>query len=107
MITVGMNYDVIEGKEGEFEKVFYKVLGIMESMPGHAESHLYKDVAKQQCYLIISEWSDEAAFDSFTNSDQFKNVVDWGKEKILSSRPKHEIYGKDSAATGGGCPVSH
>lgn len=94
MITVGMNYEIIEGKQDEFEKVFAKVLEIMQAMKGHGESQLYKDVAKPNSYLIISEWSDDAAFDAFTRSDQFKNVVDWGKEKILSSRPRHQIYGR-------------
>ncbi|MFQ5501209.1 MAG: antibiotic biosynthesis monooxygenase family protein [Phycisphaerae bacterium] len=107
MVTIGMNYDVIEGKAEEFEKVFYKVLGIMETMPGHGESRLYRDVSKPLSYLIVSQWSNEAAFDAFTQSEQFKNVVDWGKEKILSSRPKHEVYGREPAPKAGGCPVPH
>jgi heme-degrading monooxygenase HmoA len=104
MVTVGMNYDVIAGKEQEFEKVFGKVHEIMTSLPGHSRSNLYRNVAAPRSYLIVSEWTDRAAFDAFTRSDQFKNVVDWGKEKILSSRPRHEIYGSDQPASRG-CPV--
>lgn len=104
MITVGMNYDVVEGKESEFEKVFAKVLHIMNSMAGHAESHLYTDVFSPRSYLIVSEWTDTAAFDAFTKSEQFKNVVEWGKEKILSARPRHQIYGADSVDSHG-CPA--
>lgn len=107
MITVGMNYDVIEGKQDEFEKVFAKVLEVMNGMEGHGESHLYCDVANANAYLIISEWSDESAFDGFIKSDRFRNVVDWGKAEILAGRPKHEIYGRANAAGSlGGCPVS-
>ncbi len=105
MITVGMNYKVIEGKGPEFEKVFSKVLEIMQAMAGHSESHLYKDVAEPGSYLIVSEWSDQGAFQTFTESDRFKGVVDWGKEKILSARPKHEIYGVGSFG-GASCPAS-
>ncbi|MCH8966891.1 MAG: antibiotic biosynthesis monooxygenase [Planctomycetes bacterium] len=110
MITVGMNYKVIDGKGPEFEKVFNKVLEIMQAMAGHSESHLYKDTADSNAYLIVSEWSDQAAFEAFTDSDQFKSVVTWGKEKILSARPKHEIYGVGSlggagSAAGASCPA--
>ena len=46
----------------------------------------------------------QAAFQTFTESDQFKGVVDWGKEKILAARPKHEIYGVGSFG-GASCPA--
>ena len=54
MITVGMNYKVIDGKGPEFEKVFNKVLEIMQAMAGHSESHLYQDTADSNAYLIVS-----------------------------------------------------
>ncbi len=92
MITVGMNYEVLEGKEEVFEKAFNNVLGVMEEMAGHAESHLYKDVNAPRSYLIVSEWNDRTAFESFIRSEQFAKVTNWGKEQILAGRPKHEIY---------------
>ena len=93
MITVGMNYKIIPGKDEEFTAVFSKVMQIMNLMPGHGETHLFRDVYSEHDYLIISEWTDEAAFNSFIQSDRFKNVTDWGKKEVLASRPKHEIYG--------------
>lgn len=93
MVTIGMNYDVLEGKAEKFESVFKSVLDIMNGMEGHAKSSLYKDLFKPNAYLIVSEWSDEGAFRAFTASDQFKKVVDWGKEQILAGRPSHEVYG--------------
>lgn len=109
MITVGMNYDVLEGKETQFEQVFNKVLGVMQRMPGHSNSRLYRDVNAPRSYLIISEWSDSAAFESFIASEQFRNVANWGREQILASRPKHEIYGMPPKAppSPGACPVAH
>jgi len=109
MVTVGMNYMILEGKEKAFETVFYKVLDIMEAMEGHKKSHLFHDARNSQHYLIVSEWHSKDAFDTFTQSDKFKSVVDWGKEQILASRPHHEIYGggDTTAPAEAGCPVPH
>ena len=93
MITVGMNYEILEGKEALFEKAFQSVLQVMQGMPGHQHSFLYTDVHKPGSYLILSEWSDRTAFDAFIRSERFAKVVTWGKEQILASRPRHQIYG--------------
>jgi heme-degrading monooxygenase HmoA len=92
MITVGMNYRVLPGKEETFEKAFRNVLGVMGEMEGHTESHLWRDVDEPGSYLITSDWSDREAFDAFLSSDRFRKVADWGSEQILAGRPKHEIY---------------
>lgn len=94
MITVGMNYKVIEGKNKPFESMFAKVLEVMGDMEGHGQSHLYVDVSDPNAYLIVSEWTSDKAFDDFIHSDQFKTVTNWGKDQILAGRPKHEIYGR-------------
>ena len=106
MVTVGMNYEILAGKEAKFEQVFESVVELMKTLPGHEETYLYKGVKNSQMYLVISQWSDRASFDAFTKSERFAKVVDWGKEEILASRPKHEVYGDeggDSAAAG--CPT--
>jgi heme-degrading monooxygenase HmoA len=92
MITVGMNYHVIEGKQADFEGKFAAVLDALRAAEGHTHSTLWKDVADAASYLITSEWSDEAAFMSFIQSQAFKDVTTWGKEQILSGRPQHKIY---------------
>ena len=97
MITVGMDYKIIPGKDEEFVSVFSKVLEIIKDMPGHGETHLYRDVYSEHDYLVVSEWSDEDAFKAFIASDRFKNVTDWGTENVLRDRPKHEIYGGGSS----------
>lgn len=108
MITVGMNYEVIEGKQALFEDVFDKVLVVMNAMPGHTRSRLYRDVKSANRYLIISEWSDRAAFDAFVKSDRFRSVTNWGKEQVLASRPHHEVYGDERPGVkASGCPVAH
>ena len=92
MITVGMNYHVIEGKQTEFEEKFAAVINALRAAEGHSSSTLWKDVSDNASYLITSEWSDEQAFLDFIHSQAFKDVTSWGKEQILSGRPQHKIY---------------
>ncbi|NIQ02187.1 MAG: antibiotic biosynthesis monooxygenase [Nitrospinaceae bacterium] len=92
MVTIGMNYQMIPGKEKVFEDAFASVLKVMGEMEGHSKSALYRDVNDPQSYLIVSEWSSEQAFNDFIQSDQFKNVANWGKQNILAGRPSHTVY---------------
>ena len=92
MITVGMNYHVIEGKQADFEGKFNAVLAALRGAAGHSDSNLYKDINDGCSYLITSEWSDEKALQEFIQSQAFRDVTNWGKEQILSDRPRHKIY---------------
>lgn len=93
MITVGMNYHVIDGKQKAFEQKFARVTEALEAAEGHDNSHLYVDVADPQSYIIISQWNDDTAFQNFIRSDAFRKVTDWGSEQILDQRPSHTVYG--------------
>lgn len=92
MITVGMNYHVIAGKQRDFEDKFAAVISALNAAEGHTQSTLWKDVADDASYLITSEWSDEQAFRNFIQSQAFRDVTNWGKEQILSARPQHKVY---------------
>ena len=92
MITIGMNYDVLDGKQAVFENAFEKVVHAMRNADGHDASRLYKEVGSPGRYLIISKWNDQAAFDAFIRSDAFRKVTDWGREQILAGRPQHDVY---------------
>ena len=92
MVTIGMNYKVLAGKEETFEKACSGVIEAMSGIEGHKESFLYKDVNDGQSYLIASEWSSEDAFNAFCQTDKFKQVTSWGKESILAGRPSHKVY---------------
>jgi heme-degrading monooxygenase HmoA len=92
MITVGMNYHVIAGKQADFEAKFAAVINALQAADGHSSSTLWKDVGDDASYLITSEWSEEQAFLDFIHSQAFKDVTSWGKEQILSGRPQHRIY---------------
>lgn len=108
MITVGMNYQVIEGKEEPFEKKFALVMEVMAADQGHESTQLYRGVFDPQSYLIVSEWNSRKAFDDFVASDTFGKVTNWGKEHILTTRPSHKVYGDDSdvaEVSAEGCPA--
>ena len=93
MVTIGMNYDVLPGKETTFEKAVEKVIETMQQNPGHSTTHLYRRVGSGQIsYLIISDWNQKEEFDAFVSSEAFAKVTQWGKENILAGRPKHQVY---------------
>lgn len=92
MVTIGMNYKVLPGKEETFEAAFRKVIHAMRDMTGHTQSKMFRDIDDAQSYVILSEWSDKAAFDAFIGSDAFRSVATWGKEQILAGRPSHTYY---------------
>jgi len=95
MVTIGMNYEVLAGKEEIFEKAFAKVLATLEDVEGHESSRLLRDVHRERSYAIHSIWSSEERFQVFVASDQFAKVTDWGKEQVLASRPEHVVYRTD------------
>jgi len=90
--TIGMHYDVIAGKEQEFETGFKAVIEHLKSVGGHVESHLYADVQSAGSYLILSQWENHEAFQAFLRSPEFAKVTAWGRAEILRSRPRHKVY---------------
>jgi heme-degrading monooxygenase HmoA len=94
VVTIGMNYRVLPGKEEVFENAFNKVVHAMRNVAGHGQTHMFREINDSHHYLIVSQWNDRGAFDAFIASDTFRNVANWGKEQILAGRPSHEVYGE-------------
>ena len=92
MVTIGMNYEVLAGKEEAFEKAFERIKASLENAEGHESSRLYRDVHQERSYAIHSKWSNEESFRAFISSEQFAKVTDWGAEQILATRPEHVVY---------------
>ena len=92
LVTIGMNYDVLPGKEAAFEHACSAVIKAMEGMTDHLRTQLFRNVHASSSYLIVSDWSKQAAFEAFIQSETFANVTNWGKEHILAGRPKHTVY---------------
>ncbi len=95
MTTIGMHYDVVAGKEEEFERGFLGVIEHLKGVAGHRQSHLYEDVQSTGSYVILSEWETRDAFQAFLKSDAFKQVTAWGRAEILRGRPRHTVYTND------------
>lgn len=97
MVTIGMNYRVLEGKEDVFEGACRKVIEVMSDAAGHDESQIFRrvDGGANAEYLIVSRWSDEPAFQTFIASDAFKKVTSWGLSNVLAGRPSHTTYRED------------
>lgn len=92
MITIGMNYHVIPGKETQFENAFDGVAAALSKAEGHEDSKLYRESKEPNKFLIISRWKDQLAFQAFVTSTAFRNVTQWGSSEILMGRPTHEMY---------------
>jgi heme-degrading monooxygenase HmoA len=92
MTTIGMQYDVLPGKEHEFEQGFLGVIAHLKSVAGHVESKLYEDVSSRGSYLIMSQWDSRESFDRFLRSPEFAKVTSWGRAEILRGRPRHKVY---------------
>ena len=93
MVTIGMNYTVLPGKERIFEDACDRVVQTMRGIEGHDESQIYRRIdGDEPVYLIVSRWESEDAFDAFIASDAFKKVTSWGRENILSGPPRHTTY---------------
>lgn len=93
MVTIGMNYFVLAGKEQVFEDACARVVETMKGIDGHDHSELFRSVSSEEpTYLIVSRWQSEDAFNEFVRSDQFKKVTSWGRDNILRDRPRHTTY---------------
>jgi heme-degrading monooxygenase HmoA len=93
VVTIGMNYFVIPGKEQIFEDACKKVVETMRGIEGHEASSIYREIGDDEpAYLIVSQWDSEQAFQDFVASDAFKKVTSWGSQHILRARPQHTTY---------------
>ena len=94
MVTIGMNYHVLEDKGDVFEGACKKVLDGMAGAEGHDDSQIFRrvDGGEGLQYLIVSRWADEDAFNAFIASDTFKKVTSWGLNNVLAGRPSHTTY---------------
>jgi heme-degrading monooxygenase HmoA len=91
MVTVGMHYDVLPGREERFEGAVRDIVAQLQSAAGHTWTRLYRDVERPGSYLIYSEWADREAFMEFIRSPAFAGVTRWGREEIIAGPPRHHI----------------
>lgn len=117
MVTLGMSYRVVPGREEEFERVFDAVVDQLAAVEGHVRTRLFRacdgpSPPEGAEYLIQSEWRDRRSFDAFIASSVFARVTAWGGREILRDRPEHTIYeggerAGERAERRAACPVAH
>jgi len=101
MVTIGMNYAVLPGKEQVFERAVNQVIDVMKSMEGHSNSSLFRQVGQEApTYLIVSDWNSEEAYTAFIRSEKFRKVTSWGLAEVLRGRPSHTTYHQQPSAGG-------
>ena len=92
MITVGMTFKIVLGKEEQFEDAYKKILNVLNHAEGHSGSRLYRDSEDPSTFLLMSEWLDQRAFDICIDSKQYREAVDWNREQILAGKIHHRIF---------------
>jgi heme-degrading monooxygenase HmoA len=95
MTTIGMHYEVIPGKEPEFEQGFLGLLKLLQTLPGHIESHMYEDIQSKGSYVILSQWDSKESYARFLQSPEFAKAVAHGKAHLLRSRPRHKVFNEE------------
>jgi len=56
----------------EFENRFQKRSGQIDKQPGFKRMQILKPQSKDTPYVVYTEWQDQAAFNSWVGSDDFK-----------------------------------
>jgi len=92
MITFGMSYEVLHGREADFKRAVESVMNVLSKQDGHTHTFLFHDCHNKNNFLIMSEWSNEDAFEKFIHSPAFRKVANWGADNILSKPPVHRTY---------------
>ena len=95
MVTLGIDYDVRPGQQEPFEDLARQVLAVLDQVPGHRETRVYRDIFRLHSYLIRSEWASREDLVSFTHSQRFREVQGMGTDLLLGP-PRHEIYVRES-----------
>ncbi len=91
LVNVGLYYDVKEGMEKDFEKMFSGVIDYLKAnAEGFIEAKLYKDTSSSE-YLILSLWKTRESFRNFMESRAFHETTTSGKN-LLKGQPFHRIF---------------
>ena len=73
MIVVSNRLQVAKGHEADFEKRFEGRARLVENMPGFVRLEILRPV-KSDYYIVLTHWQDEASFQAWTNSAEFKEA---------------------------------
>jgi heme-degrading monooxygenase HmoA len=83
MIVVSNRLQVAKGHEEDFEKRFEGRARLVENMPGFVRLEILRPL-KSDYYIVLTHWQDEASFQAWTESAEFKEAH--------RNRPRAEIF---------------
>lgn len=72
MFTVANRIPVATDWQQEFETRFRKRAGEIDKQPGFVSMQILKPVTEDAPYVVLTHWQDQAAFDNWVGSDDFK-----------------------------------
>ncbi len=73
MIVVSNRLQVAKGRENDFEERFEGRARLVENMPGFIRLEILRPV-KSDYYIVLTHWKDEASFQAWTESSEFKEA---------------------------------
>ncbi len=71
----------------EFETRFRDRAGEIDKQPGFLQLHVIKPVDGDSPYVVLTTWQDEAAFDTWVGSEDFRASHQHPMRKEASSEP--------------------
>jgi heme oxygenase (mycobilin-producing) len=72
MIVVCNRIPVNPQHAESFEKTFAARAGLVEGMPGFVSFQLLRPIKSQDPYVVMTFWESQAHFETWTQSDEFK-----------------------------------
>ncbi len=86
--TMGMFYSIKPDYHDDFMNTFDDVGEILEDMDGHMMTDLMINREDENDTFIASQWQSRENAMAFFGSDEFSDVVEWGRD-VLTDRPRH------------------
>ena len=74
MYVVANRVPVASGWEEQFEARFRRRAGQVDKQPGFVRMDILRPVDADSPYVVLTSWEDEAAFDNWVGSEDFKRA---------------------------------
>lgn len=76
-----MEYQVTPGKEQDFEEAARSTIShVLNQVPGHQRTQVYKPVGGGEVYLVQTEWDAQESFDAWRRSPGFATAAQRWRE---------------------------
>ena len=76
MIRVIIEREIAEGLEEFYEAAIANLLGVMSNAAGYQSGESLVDIRKPNRYIVVTRWTDEAAWDRWYASSERQQMLD-------------------------------